>query len=200
MDKKKPYITSLKEDNEALKKENEELKKTLNALAEKVDTIADSKTEKIEQVEKVEETKDDRDEKITIHYGAIHTNERGQRVYITKELPKREAFEELVTYYSTQKYKIVPKPNADYPGMNLATCYCRIGKRDRGTGRKVTAIQEMPIWLAATRALEGSLVELISKEEYDKYHNEKARIEDQWKEDTYKAKRIQLIDALKNTL
>lgn len=193
---KKHWALETKEQNELLKKENEELKKSLEALSNKVNSIVESTVDSTEKVK----SEDDRNQEITIHYGAVRTNDSNKRVYIEKTMPKKEAFEELVSFYSTQKNKIVPKPNVEYPGLNAATCYCRIGKRDRGTGRKVTAIQEMPIWLAATRALEGSLVELISKEEYERYHNEKAKIENQWKEDTYKQKKIDLIEALKQTL
>lgn len=198
-EKQKHWAIAVKEENEILKKQNEELNKEFSELAKKVDLLAKSQVDS-NLPDEVDEV-DDRTEEVTIHYGSVKTDHGGQRQYIQKTMPKQEAFEELVSYYSTKKWKIVPKPDQSDPGRNMATVYCRIGKRDLGTGRKVTAIQEMPIHLAATRALEpNKLVELITKQEYDKYNKEKESINNKWREDVYRAKRDDLIEKLKQTL
>lgn len=192
---KKHWAIATKEENEVLKKEKEELEKRIAELSKGFDMTSVNLEES-----RGEQSLDDRKEEVTIYYGSAGKNLQGQEQYIVKKLPKNEAFQELVLHYQGKKNKIVPKPGSDNPGRNMATCYCRLIKTATGTNTKLTAVQEMPMWLAATRALEGKLVELITKEEYERYHREKTELENKWKQDIYIEKRKELMEKLAQTL
>ncbi len=183
MDEKKPknYIQRLKAENEELRKQVEEAK------AIKV----------VEQV--VEKPSDDREEIIDVWIERLGSDAQGRVIFQKHSMSKKAALEALVAHYSTKRNKQIPDPVPHEPQRNAATCYCRIVKRDKATGQKQIAVQDMPIWIAAERMMEGKAVELISKQEYEDYYAKKGLEEDKWKKEYNEKKRQQAIEALAAT-
>jgi hypothetical protein len=62
----------------------------------------------------------------------------------------------------------------------------------------MTVIKDLPLWIAAERAIEGKVVELVTKEEYEKFYEERGGKEENWKKDYYEQKRKQALDILTN--
>jgi cell division septum initiation protein DivIVA len=167
---KKPYITRLKE-------ENEELKKTLDSLSKQVEGLIESKEENNALQKKEEKV----DETIEVQYGIVGKTENGNVIYGKYRMPPKDALEALVRHYISKKNKAVPSPDADDPNRNYATVYCRIVKRDKSTGRRMMVIKDLPLWIAAERAIEGAAVEIASKQEYDSCYADKEKLFNEWK-------------------
>ena len=167
---KKPYITRLKE-------ENEELKKTLDSLSKQVEGLIKSKEVNNALQEKEEKV----DETIEVQYGIVGKTENGNVIYGKYRMPPKDALEALVGHYISKKNKAVPSPDADDPNRNYATIYCRIVKRDKSTGRRMMVIKDLPLWIAAERAIEGAAVEIVSKQEYEQFYAEKEKLFNEWK-------------------
>jgi cell division septum initiation protein DivIVA len=167
---KKPYITRLKE-------ENEELKKTLDSLSKQVEGLIKSKEVNNALQEKEEKV----DETIEVRYGIVGKTENGNVIYGKYRMPPKDALEALVGHYISKKNKAVPSPDADDANRNYATVYCRIVKRDKSTGRRMMVIKDLPLWIAAERAIEGAAVEIVSKQEYEQFYAEKEKLFNEWK-------------------
>ena len=167
---KKPYITRLKE-------ENEELKKTLDSLSKQVEGLIKSKEVNNALQEKEEKV----DETIEVQYGIVGKTENGNVIYGKYRMPPKDALEALVGHYISKKNKAVPSPDADDANRNYATVYCRIVKRDKSTGRRMMVIKDLPLWIAAERAIEGAAVEIVSKQEYEQFYAEKEKLFNEWK-------------------
>lgn len=184
------YITRMK--REAAEKDAK-----LAELEKKVASLVSAP--QVEAPQEVVEAKiDDRDVIIPVWIERIGQTPTGQAVYQKHDLPKREALEALVEHYIGMKNKAVPSPS-DYIKMNDAVVYARITKRDVSTGRKMTVIKDLPLWIAADRAIEGKVVELVSKEEYDAFYAGRGNAEDAWKKEFYEQRRRQALDMLTST-
>lgn len=170
---KKPYITRLKE-------ENEELKKTLELLSKQIEEI---KAEKEAQnaLQEKKEVAPSQDGTIEVQYGIVGKSEDGRVIYGKHRMPPAEALEALVGYYISRKNKAVPSPDVDDQSRNYATVYCRIVKRDKSTGRRMMVIKDLPLWIAAERAIEGAAVEIVSKAEYDAFYSEREKAFTEWR-------------------
>jgi hypothetical protein len=139
---------------------------------------------------------DDRDEPVTVSVPLRESTPDGKRVYHKETLPKRAALEFLVEFYANRKNKLVEKPDTYDKTRNNATCYCRIAKREVGTGRRSIAYNDVPLWLAATRILEGKLVELISKAEYERIEAERNSQFEQWRKEIYQRKKMEILERI----
>ena len=170
---KKPYITRLRE-------ENEELKKTLESLSKQVEEIKKGKEQDALQ-EKKEVAPLQEDGMIEVQYGVSGKTEDGRIIYSKYRMPPKEALEALVGYYITRKNKAVPTPDVDDQNRNYATVYCRIVKRDKSTGRRMMVLKDLPLWIAAERAIEGAAVDIVSKAEYEAFYAEKERAFTEWR-------------------
>jgi len=165
-------------------KEKPKKKGYINKLQERVAQLEGELKVREEKTEKeLVQEKSDLDDIVEVSYGVKGHNERRQVVYHTYKLPKKEALEALVQYYSVKvgSNRAVPAPNEIYPHINSATIYCRITKRDVSTGRRMIAVKDLPLWIAAERALEGKLIEPISKVEHDKFYEEKDKQFEEWR-------------------
>lgn len=126
-----------------------------------------------EEPKKVEE-KDDRDEIVEITYGDRAAT------YVTEKATKKYAFERLYSYYIGTQMKMVPKTNASGEPVNQAVVYVKFRRRDPYSGKELVSYKDLPLWIAVDRALNrGYHIELISKEEHDKFYADKQRPEDE---------------------
>lgn len=182
-----------------LKRENAEKDAKLAELEAKVAEIVTNQATAAQEApqEAVTEVLDDRDEIIPVWIERVGSDAQGRAVFQKHEMSKREALEALVDHYINKRNKAVPSPT-DYTGMNDATLYCRITKRDVSTGRKLTVIKDLPLWIAAERAIEGKMIELVTKQEFEQFYKERGIKEDAWKKEYYEVKRRQALDALTN--
>jgi hypothetical protein len=182
------YITRLKRESEEKDAKLAELEKQLAEAKTVAKPI-------VAPQEVPQEIIDDRDEIISVWIERVGSDAQGQAIFKEHKLPKREALEALVAHYITKKNKAVPSPS-DYTDMNATVCYARLTKRDTSTGRKMTVIKDLPLWIAAERAIEGKVVELVSKQEYNQFYKERGSKEDDWKKQYYETKRRQALDML----
>lgn len=189
------YIVKLKRENEELKAENATFNEKLGELEKKVEKVAEATPQ-----EPLKEEIDDRDEIVTVSMGITGSTPQGQAVYGQYQYPKREALEKLVDFYIGKKNKMVPSPDRFDPNRNNVTCYVRLTKREISTNRKMIATQDMPLWIAAERAIEGKAIEMITKAEYEKYHEDRDKQFQGWKKQSYEQKKTQLMDSLQREL
>lgn len=185
-----------------LKRENEEKDAKLAELTAQVAEIKESQVKVVEATlpEPLPAVIDDRDEIVTVSMGITGSTPQGQPVYGQYQFPKRQALEELVNFYINRRNKMVPSPDRFDTARNNATCYVRLTKRELSTGRKMIATQDMPLWIAAERAIEGKAIEMITKQEYEKYHNARDEKFQAWKKVNYEQKKAQLMDSLQREL
>lgn len=129
------------------------------------------------EIEEVEV--DDRQEEIEVVFGPKPNQ------YMSKVMPKKEALEHLVNYYQNSGGKSVPKNRANLgDGINLGqkvnqdVVYMKFTKWDPHSGKEITTVKDVPIWIAADRIVNSSELggwrraEMISKVEYEKITKE----------------------------
>lgn len=192
------YIVRMKRENELLKAENAAFQDKLGELEKKVEKVVETK--EMTLTEPLPSIIDDRDEIVTVSMGITGSTPQGQPVYGQYQYPKREALEKLVDFYIGRRNKMIPSPDKFDTNRNNTTCYVRLTKRDLATGRKLIATQDMPLWIAAERAVEGKAIEIITKQEYEKYHNDRDKQFQAWKKEQYAVKKAQLMDSLQREL
>jgi hypothetical protein len=140
------------------------------------------------------EVPDDRNEVVEVFYGQAGKTPDGKVLYHTETLPKFQALERLVSWYTPLKNKMIPQPSRKQKNVNASTCYCIIEKRDRETGEKILSYQDMPLWLAATRAMEDKkIVTLIPRNQYLKIHAKRLAQETNWKNTQFAEKKQELL-------
>ena len=170
--KKEPYITRIKREKEEADAKILELEKQ----------IADSKQAPTPEVR---EADDDRDQEIVVDIERDGKDDQGRIKYKKHKLPKEIAFKSLVSYYQGRKVKTIPQPDVDDQSRNYATVYVRLTKTDTSTGQKLSVIKDMPIWIAAERAIEGKLVELVSKKQYEEFYADRAARDKKWADNAF---------------